>query len=129
MTDDFAGDGISLDSPKSLSDGGPESEPASSRPKASSFMDDLEPIPMAAAATVAAEALEEDGLVQPTGETAPVDGGAVPSDGEPASAPMVESAPESVSMDSYVCDDCVYVATCPNKDQRLPKDCGSFQWK
>jgi len=29
----------------------------------------------------------------------------------------------------YSCDDCVYVETCPNKDQRLPKDCGSFQWK
>ena len=34
-----------------------------------------------------------------------------------------------MSMESYVCDDCVYVGTCPNKDQRLPKDCGSFQWK
>lgn len=27
------------------------------------------------------------------------------------------------------CDDCVYVQTCPNKDQRDPKTCGSFQWK
>ena len=32
-------------------------------------------------------------------------------------------------MDEYVCEDCVYVETCPNKDQRLPKDCVSFQWK
>lgn len=26
------------------------------------------------------------------------------------------------------CEDCVYVRTCPNKDQRDPKTCGSFQW-
>ena len=33
------------------------------------------------------------------------------------------------ALSSYVCDDCVYVDTCPNKDQRRPEDCGSFQWK
>jgi len=27
------------------------------------------------------------------------------------------------------CDDCVYEDTCPNRDQRLPKDCGSFSWR
>jgi len=27
------------------------------------------------------------------------------------------------------CDDCVYVGTCPNKDERDPSSCGSFQWK
>lgn len=27
------------------------------------------------------------------------------------------------------CDECVYVETCPNKDQRDPSSCGSFQWK
>lgn len=27
------------------------------------------------------------------------------------------------------CNDCVYVDTCPNKDQRDPSSCGSFQWK
>ena len=32
-------------------------------------------------------------------------------------------------LSSYTCSDCVYVDTCPNRDQRLPKDCGSFQWK
>ena len=30
---------------------------------------------------------------------------------------------------TYTCNDCVYVDTCPNKDQRLPQDCVSFQWK
>jgi hypothetical protein len=54
-------------------------------------------------------------------------------------ATTAEAEPESTSPDEqplissplidYVCDDCVYVATCPNRDQRLPKDCGSFQWK
>ena len=33
------------------------------------------------------------------------------------------------SLAEYLCDDCAYADTCPNKDQRLPKDCGSFQWK
>lgn len=32
-------------------------------------------------------------------------------------------------LDAYTCADCVYEETCPNKDQRLPRDCGSFQWK
>lgn len=27
------------------------------------------------------------------------------------------------------CNDCVYVETCPNRDQRDPSTCGSFQWK
>jgi len=27
------------------------------------------------------------------------------------------------------CDDCIYVDTCPNKDQREPASCGSFVWK
>ncbi|MDR3687681.1 MAG: hypothetical protein P4L93_12070 [Coriobacteriia bacterium] len=33
------------------------------------------------------------------------------------------------SLQDYTCEDCVYVTTCPNRDQRLPKDCGSFQWR
>ena len=45
-------------------------------------------------------------------------------------APAPEHDPaEPSSLDDYVCADCVYEATCPNKDQRLPKDCVSFQWK
>ncbi len=27
------------------------------------------------------------------------------------------------------CDECVYDETCPNRDQRSPQECGSFQWK
>lgn len=30
---------------------------------------------------------------------------------------------------NMTCEDCVYVRTCPNRDQRDPKSCGSFQWK
>lgn len=50
---------------------------------------------------------------------------------EVALEPVAVSAPEPVEspLQNYTCDDCVYVETCPNKDQRLPKDCGSFQWK
>jgi hypothetical protein len=33
------------------------------------------------------------------------------------------------ALSDYTCKDCVYVETCPNKDQRRPEDCGSFQWK
>jgi nicotinate-nucleotide--dimethylbenzimidazole phosphoribosyltransferase len=45
-------------------------------------------------------------------------------------APAPEQDPvEPSSLDDYVCADCVYEATCPSKDQRLPKDCVSFQWK
>jgi hypothetical protein len=37
--------------------------------------------------------------------------------------------PESLNMQQYTCNDCVYVNTCPNRDQKAPYDCGSFQWK
>jgi hypothetical protein len=47
---------------------------------------------------------------------------------EPVSADA-DSEGEVPALSSYVCDDCVYVDTCPNKDQRRPEDCGSFQWK
>jgi len=48
----------------------------------------------------------------------------------PASAaPSVALGEELPPLSSYTCNDCVYVETCPNKDQRLPKDCVSFQWK
>ena len=46
-------------------------------------------------------------------------------------APAEEDAapiPSSTESDD-TCADCVYDETCPNKDQRLPKDCGSFQWR
>jgi pilus assembly protein FimV len=45
---------------------------------------------------------------------------------EPAETP---AAPFSTPLTEYTCEDCVYVVTCPNRDQRQPKDCGSFQWK
>lgn len=43
------------------------------------------------------------------------------------SVPAAEPEPSPLS--SYTCNDCVYLETCPNKDQRRPEDCGSFQWK
>lgn len=41
--------------------------------------------------------------------------------------PVGYQAPEAPSQ--MTCNDCVYVETCPNKDQRDPASCGSFQWK
>ena len=58
-----------------------------------------------------------------------------PASGEPVlvvepAAPLPEvETPLSTALDAYVCDDCAYAETCPNKDQRLPKECGSFQWR
>lgn len=53
-------------------------------------------------------------------------------DSEPA-APMPPgySAPseDHKDMSGMTCEDCVYVSTCPNKDERDPSSCGSFQWK
>ena len=52
----------------------------------------------------------------------------VPEGDDVASVPAQESvAADGVS--EYTCADCVYVETCPNKDQRLPADCGTFQWR
>lgn len=50
---------------------------------------------------------------------------------EPAAAPPSSSDARVTAVDtgSYTCEDCVYVETCPNKGQRAPKDCVSFQWK
>lgn len=43
--------------------------------------------------------------------------------------PGPAGTPEAPGVESMTCNDCVYVATCPNKDQRDPANCGSFQWK
>lgn len=40
-----------------------------------------------------------------------------------------EYAGEEIDLASLTCDDCVYVNTCPNKEDLQPADCGSFQWK
>lgn len=37
--------------------------------------------------------------------------------------------PGALNMQQYTCADCVYVSTCPNRDQKAPTECGSFQWK
>lgn len=49
-------------------------------------------------------------------------------------SPVVDMAPgvdpaAAEALASMTCQDCVYVNTCPNKDQRDPRSCGSFQWK
>ena len=51
----------------------------------------------------------------------------VPPEDEEAS--VMTSEPTVSPRPEYMCVDCVYVETCPNKDQRLPSDCGTFQWR
>jgi hypothetical protein len=58
---------------------------------------------------------------------------------EPAAEPAAAAAqpeeadrsyePGALNMNEYTCDDCVYVATCPNHHQKNPSECGSFQWR
>jgi hypothetical protein len=47
---------------------------------------------------------------------------------EAESEPMIYE-PQAIDMDSYTCEDCVYVSTCPKAGQDSPASCGSFQWK
>ena len=69
----------------------------------SEFLADLEPIPVT-----------PEPVFQVVGPDAPE---------------IAEVVPDSELHGDYVCSECVYESTCPNKDQRLPKDCGTFQWK
>jgi len=48
---------------------------------------------------------------------------------EPKEAPPGYQPSGEPIADGMTCEDCVYVETCPNKDQREPSSCGSFQWK
>lgn len=40
-----------------------------------------------------------------------------------------QDSAEDHDTDDLTCDDCVYVKTCPNKDELAPSACGNFQWK
>ena len=44
-------------------------------------------------------------------------------------APATRSKGEATSPDGPTCEECVYDETCPNREQRSPHECGSFQWK
>ncbi|TLM98851.1 MAG: hypothetical protein FDZ75_01430 [Actinobacteria bacterium] len=46
-----------------------------------------------------------------------------------ATQPSGYSASGAGATAEMTCGDCVYFDTCPNKDQRDPATCGSFQWK
>lgn len=48
---------------------------------------------------------------------------------EPPAGGEPEPAMESSPLDGLTCGDCVYEETCPNKGQKAPKECGTFQWK
>jgi len=98
----------------------------------SDFILDLGAVPMpeAAAESVAEPVAEPVDMAEPVAEpiAEPV--------AEPAAEPVAEPAAETPQvfddMPGVVentCDDCIYEDTCPNRDQRLPKDCGSFSWR
>jgi hypothetical protein len=76
------------------------------------------PVGMSAEATAAESQASDDSSPTTSDEAAEA-----PTE-SPVEAPDFPSA-----MTDYTCEDCVYVETCPNRDQRAPKDCGSFQWK
>lgn len=116
-----------------------DTELASSRPVILGAYD--EP-PVAQFEPPAAEPESGEAPVQSRGATEPATAIAPPEDSDfivlddaPASpatdepAGQQEAADDGLTMSVYTCNDCVYVDTCPNKDQRLPEDCGSFQWK
>lgn len=46
----------------------------------------------------------------------------------PDSEPAATSSSDNEEL-FLTCDDCVYVTTCPNKDESSPSNCGNFQWK
>ncbi len=44
-------------------------------------------------------------------------------------ADSTDSSSSDSAESTLTCDDCVYVTTCPNKDESTPDNCGNFQWK
>lgn len=85
----------------------------------------------AGTAEVSAPADDSDFIIlDPASDTSEAE----PADATEAAVVKTPSSPAAddddlPALSSYVCSDCVYVDTCPNKDQRRPEDCGSFQWK
>jgi hypothetical protein len=71
-------------------------------------------------------ALEPNDAAQPIEEPAVELTASEPEAETPDQTPVAEAASPVAE---YTCEDCVYVETCPNREQRLPKDCGSFQWR
>ncbi len=47
---------------------------------------------------------------------------------EEAEPPMPGYEAGESDIDSLSCDECVFAGTCPNKEERTPSACGSFQW-
>ena len=115
-----AGPGWSAPEPSDL----PDEETAPE----SDFILDLEEIrPVQLESHEAALKAEAEATQATTLEAAPPAPEA-PAAADTASQP--DTSPSTTSLlTEYTCDDCVYVGTCPNRDQRLPKDCGSFQWR
>jgi len=54
-----------------------------------------------------------------------------PKEAEPAvpEQPVKVYEPGTSDLTEMTCDDCIYLNTCPKKDESDPSNCGSFQWK
>lgn len=76
------------------------------------------------------EAAEPSGVMEPAGAMG-MSGSAGAAEGVEGPADSGEHGyePGALNMNEYTCDDCVYANTCPNKDQKAPAACGSFQWR
>lgn len=49
--------------------------------------------------------------------------------GEVPAMPAQAYEPGRPDIEGMTCSDCVFLETCPNKGERQPATCGSFQWK
>ncbi len=73
------------------------------------------------------------GETAPPPRTEPPPGASELSDEEAPAAAFTEPPkayePGEMDIDSYTCEDCVYVETCPKRGEMTPSSCGSFQWR
>lgn len=73
--------------------------------------------------------MEEISLLTPAEPASVIISAGDPELGEPAEGVVGTQAPGEGGIESYTCDDCVYVFTCPKNHQDGPATCGAFQWK
>ena len=64
----------------------------------------------------------------PSASVEPMPSASVEPQEEPT-PPAKAYEPGPVSLDEYTCEDCVYVDTCPKKEESAPADCGLFDWR
>jgi hypothetical protein len=88
----------------------------------SGLLADLEElVPAVSVASAAREAA-------PTKRSEPASGSLDPEPALPEEPPRAYEAGSS-DITELTCEDCIYLNTCPKKDESDPSSCGSFQWK